>query len=112
MNIPVFTTSKPGFMASTENRNQEFIDEHTADRTLADKAKGMSLYFDGPLQDILGYDIPIWLSGDITGDTQTVHVWNVEGTIMYKAEITYGHKGILGAHVYIRLPEGITHGTE
>ena len=103
-NIPVFTTSRPGFMASTEDRNQEFIDEFTGDRTLADKAKGISVYIDGELEDILGYDVPIWLSGDITGDDQTVYVWNVEGNTRYTAKLTWGHSETFSSHGYIRLP--------
>jgi hypothetical protein len=102
---PVFTTSRPGLMASTEDRNQEFIDQMTGIRKLADKAKGASIYIDGDLEDVLGYDIPIWLSGNITGDNQDVYIWNVPGTIMYLAEITWGHKGTFGEHTYIRFKE-------
>jgi len=107
--IPVFTTSLPGFMGSTEDRNVPFINKHTKARKLDESVIGISTYIDGELEDILGYDIPIWLSGNITGDTQTVYVWNVAGTIMYKAELTYGHEGTIHKHAYIRLPGGVTH---
>lgn len=109
-NIPVFTTSRPGFMGSTDDRNTPFINAHLKSKKLAESAIGISTYFDGELEDILGYDIPIWLSGNITGDRQLVYVWNVAGTIMYLAELTYGHEGAIGKHAYIRLPEGVTHG--
>jgi hypothetical protein len=106
---PIFTTSKPGFMASTEDRNQEFIDQHTHPRTLNDKAKGISIYFHGELEHILGFDIPIWLSGTISGHSETVYVWNVEGTIMYRAYLTWDHHSKIGRAGYIQLPLGVTH---
>jgi len=102
---PVFTTSKPGFMGSTEDYNKKFVDKFkdsekkiferqqiqasvlTKDGfVLKDIPKTMSVYFDGELENILGYDIPIFLEGIIENvPMQDVTVWNVEGTESYDA---------------------------
>lgn len=95
---PVFTTSRPGFMCDTSNCNEDFIKAMCGEKHILHTKTMYNLYIDGELQDILGYDIPIFLSGTITGKTQDCTVWNVEGTKSYKAEITYGHNG----HTYIR----------
>ena len=96
---PVFTTSRPGFMASTSDCNQEFIDKMQGEKRILHTDVIYQIYIDGELQDILGYDIPIFLSGTITGERQDCIVWNVEGTESHEAEITYDH----GGHTYIRL---------
>lgn len=89
VNIPVFTTSHPGFMGSTEARNHEFIEKHSGPKSLAPQCHNIPVYIDGELEDLLGFDMPIWLSGDITGETQKCYVWNVDGTQRYEAEITW-----------------------
>jgi hypothetical protein len=99
--IPVFTTSRPGMFCDTSDRNKKFIEQMSGEKKLF--CENLNLYIDGQLEDILGFDIPIWLSGEITGETQQCEVWDVEGKNMYNAEITYGHEGGFGPHVYIRL---------
>ena len=98
---PVFTTSRPGAFADTSDRNQEFIDSMDGPRKLFTKNL-YNVYIDGELENIVGYDIPIWLSGTITGETQDCTVYSVDGTESYEAEITYGHST---GHTYIRLKE-------
>ena len=99
---PVFTTSRPGMFCDTSDRNDKFIEQMSGKKKLfCENLKG--LYIDGELQDILGFDIPIWLSGEITGETQPCEVWDVEGKSMWNAEITYGHGDKHSPHVYIRM---------
>jgi hypothetical protein len=105
MNTPVFTTSHPGFMASTENANREFIEKHRGETSLASKCEGVPVYIDGGLEDTLGYDIPIWLSGDITGETQKCYVWNVDGSERFEAVLIWDWVGPWDSRGYIRFPE-------
>ena len=103
---PVFTTSRSGAFCDTSDRNDEFIEKMSGKKKLPDNISHLpSIYIDGELEDIVGYDIPIWLSGHITGKRQDVIVWDVEGKNSYPAEITYGHKSDIGVHTYIRLKE-------
>jgi len=107
MTTPIFTTSHSGFMGSTEDANHEFIEKHSGPKSLADRCKGISCYIDGDLEDLLGYDIPIWLSGDITGETQKCYVWNVDATKRYEAEITWHWaESAWDSKGYIRFPAG------
>ena len=106
---PVFTTSRSGFMASTEDCNQEFIDRMSGEKRLVGFA-GQPLcgvYIDGTLEDLVGYDIPIWLSGEIHNvPQQKCVVWSVEGTQSWDALLT------MGEHQYITLPEEAEDGSQ
>ena len=108
--IPIFTTSHPGFMGSTELRNHEFIKTHAGPKSLATQCERIPVYIDGPLEKLLGFDVPIWLSGDITGETQKCYVWNVDGTQRYEAEITWRWIGPWDSRGYIRLPVAAVEG--
>ena len=99
---PVFTTSRPGMFCDTSDRNMKFIEQMTGTKKLFCESL-RDLYIDGELEHILGFDIPIWLSGEITGETQDCQVWDVEGRNMWNAEITYGHGDKHSPHVYIRM---------
>ena len=109
INIPEFTTSNPGAFCDTSDGNHSFIAKMRA----SGKRRILSihlhnLYIDGLLERLVGYDIPIFLRGTITGENhQPCIVWNVEGTVPYLAEITYNHKSEFSdqAHTYIRFPE-------
>jgi hypothetical protein len=82
---PVFTVSEPGFMGSSEARNHLFIKRMSGGRRMVidprDTAR-FTVYYHGELETLLGYDIPIWLSGRIRvqEDSQKCYVWNYSGT--------------------------------
>ena len=109
MNIPtpVFTTSYPGPMCDTSDANDTFIKmmQTTGVRKILHTTSMKRVYIDGILETLLGYDIPIFLDGTITGETQDCIVWNVEGTIAYAAEITYNHYMFSedNPHTFIRM---------
>lgn len=91
----VFTTSNPGFMCDTSDRNQEFIDQLDGPRKLTGfDGKTAEVYIDGQLENDVGFDIPIWISGEIvnTTDPQSCVVWSVDGSVKYCAVLTFGHK--------------------
>ena len=100
---PVFTTSNPGFMCSVSDCNQSFIDmmREAGERKILHTDKMLGCYIDGKLQSLLGFDIPIFLHGTITGETQDCIVWNVDGDVAYAAEISYNHPP--HDHTYIRI---------
>jgi hypothetical protein len=91
----VFTTSYPGFMCDTSNCNQELIDKLEGPRKLTGfDGKRCEIYIDGQLERDIGFDIPIWISGEIryTTDAQPCTVWSVDGSVKYGALLTFGHK--------------------
>jgi hypothetical protein len=88
---PVFTTSHPGFMGDTSDRNDEFIEKMQGETAMEGfpKKGRTSIYIDGTLESNVGFDIPIWLSGTIRCvRRQECQVWNVEGDVCYEAVIT------------------------
>jgi len=96
--IPTFTTSNPGFLCDTTDRNNAFIEKMSGTKVIEHRRVITDCYLDGELERILGFDIPIFLSGTITGKPQDAIVWNVEGTVAYAATIEYK-----GRYTYIRM---------
>ena len=91
----VFTTSNPGPMCDTSDRNQEFIDKLVGPRKLTGfDGKTVEVYIDGQLENDVGFDIPIWLSGEIKNitESQPCVVWSVDGSVKFCAVLTFGHK--------------------
>lgn len=89
---PVFTTSFPGFLGSTENNNRDFIlkmqGRRRRSKYLRKENDQVTLYIHGALEDELGYDIPIWLSGYISEKPiQPCKVWNVRADKCFDAYI-------------------------
>lgn len=70
------TTSGPGFMGSTENRDHDFVEEMRKDNEVYTYAN-TSMYFHNQLEYDLGFDIPIALKGHLLNtDQQTCYVYN------------------------------------
>lgn len=93
-NVPVFTTSTPSFMGTRGDTNEKFIEDNTGKRVCFHKPgakKWFSLYIDGQLEEELGYDIPIFLKGEIVNvPVQRCEVWDVAGKTPYAAFIVLG----------------------
>ena len=105
---PEFTTSNPGPFGDTSDCNQEFIDKHRGEcRVLG--ADVLVLYIHGALENKVGFDIPIWLSG-------TINVaWRVQDCVVYSVsgEEKYDAKLVLsGRRGYIVLPEEVEEALE
>lgn len=87
--IPVFTTTEPGFMGPGE-RNEEFIQAMQGQRRMIGfpVKRYLQLYIHGNLEREVGFDIPVWLSGDITTEArQPCQVWDLFGEKLYRATI-------------------------
>ncbi len=85
--IPEFTTSSPGFMGSTEDHDLAFVKSKRGKRSiLIPDDKHFALYLHGKVQDRVGFDIPIFLRGDIVKCAQQpVIVWMPDGSDSFDA---------------------------
>lgn len=84
--VPEFTTSNPGFMGSTEDHNRAFVESKKGPRSLFTKNKQITIYLHGETESRVGFDIPIFLSGDIVEcPQQPVIVWMPDGSDSFDA---------------------------
>lgn len=65
---PVFAAYEPAFLGLVERINLSESDRTTYEgvKELRGDTKRITLYFDGELESLMGFDIPAWLSGIIT----------------------------------------------
>ncbi len=62
---PLFSTSEPSFMGSLST---VFHMDLAGFSSVNESDKRIVMYFDGELENQMGYDIPYLLSGDVTGE--------------------------------------------
>lgn len=81
--LPVFTTSEPGCLGTHGITNDEFIAKMKGPKNMDsfNQEKRVILYIHGLLEDRVGYDIPIWLSGGIKNvEHQRARLYHPDGT--------------------------------
>ena len=84
--LPIFTTTEPAALGTHGKRNEEFVQKmlglkHMEGFTHSEgKRKPVILYIHGQLQDNVGYDVPLWLSGVLVNKThQRVRLYHPNG---------------------------------
>ncbi len=115
-NSLIFTTSHPGAFGSTEDYNEEFVKRWNnypkAIVGVESKTGLATLYIHGELERKVGFDIPIWLAGnlDVRKEVQDCEVYDVSGKTKYAAKIVMRDRenNILGRwYGLIVLPEEV-----